>query len=71
MIINLHEVYETEGGMELICYEQTEKYSFLCPFTMKEDDESLVLDISKTFVYSNKVIENIEENTAIETLILT
>ena len=70
MKIELYEEYEIEDGTSLICYEQTEKYSFLCPFTVSEKDESVTLDIMNTLVYSNNMPDE-TPITAIEQLTVT
>lgn len=70
MKIELHETYTIEDGTSLICYEQTEKYSFLCPFTVSEEDESLTLNMMNTLVYSNNATDE-TSTTAIETVLIT
>lgn len=57
MIIELYETYTTEKGINLICYEQTDKYSFLCPYEITEE-ENVTLDIINTLVYSNAMPED-------------
>lgn len=51
MELNLNEPYTTEEGKELICYEKTEKFAFLCPYKLI-DDNNVELNIAKTMVYS-------------------
>lgn len=42
--------FYTYDGQELICYERTERFAFLCPCRLQEDG-SLTLDVEKTSVY--------------------
>lgn len=51
MPIKLNETYTTEEGKELICYEKTEKYAFLCPYKVTGNDR-VELNLKETFVYS-------------------
>jgi hypothetical protein len=51
MNIKLNETYTTEEGKELICYEKTEKFAFLCPYRLL-DENRVELNIKETFVYS-------------------
>lgn len=48
------EFYGLENGRQLVCYEKTDRYAFMCPFT-KLDENRLELKIAETLVYN---IEN-------------
>lgn len=53
MKYELLRAYEVEVNGELknyVCYELTDKYAFLCPFEMTEDEA--ILFIKNTIVYS-------------------
>ncbi|MEG1256618.1 hypothetical protein [Clostridium sp.] len=49
--LDFKEAYINDSGEELVCYEKTEKFAFLCPYTENENG-SLKLEVSKTYVYS-------------------
>lgn len=57
MNFELNNTYATEDGVNLICYEQTERFSLLCPFSVSEDDETLTLNVANTLIYSNDINE--------------
>ncbi|NFI80964.1 hypothetical protein FDA42_09930 [Clostridium botulinum] len=52
--LDLNQTYTTEEGEEVICYEKTERFAFLCPYKLK-DDKTVELNISKTKVYSMEI----------------
>jgi hypothetical protein len=49
--LDLNQTYTTEEGKELICYEKTDKFAFLCPFKLL-DENKVELNIKETLVYS-------------------
>ncbi|NFO56384.1 hypothetical protein FDB39_05725 [Clostridium botulinum] len=52
--LDLNQTYTTGEGEEVICYEKTERFAFLCPYKLK-DDKTAELNISKTKVYSMEI----------------
>lgn len=46
-------------GETLVCYESTDRFAFLCPYTESEDG-SLILELGKTYVYSLEMFTDIE-----------
>lgn len=69
MELNLSEPYTTEEGKELICYEKTEKFAFLCPYKLI-DDNNVELNIAKTMVYSLQIKDETPIE-AIETMLVS
>lgn len=63
MKFELNQTYITNEGVNVICYEKTERYSFLCPFEIIDEGDSSTLrkHIDKTTIYTNEDIED-EEN---------
>lgn len=55
--LNFGQPFVNELGENLACYERTEKFAFMCPYTENEDG-SITLKISKTYVYSLIIEEN-------------
>lgn len=51
MQLDLNQTYTTEEGQELICYEKTDKFAFLCPYKLL-DKNRVELNIKETLVYS-------------------
>lgn len=49
--LELNKPYTTVERVELICYEKTDKFAFLCPYKVL-DDKRVELDIKGTMVYS-------------------
>ena len=66
MEIELTETYTTDKGEDLICYEKTEKFAFLCPYKVI-DDNTVDLEIARTYVYSLEVKDDTPVE-AIETM---
>lgn len=60
MIFELNKAYVTDNDVQLICYDKTERNSFLCPFEQIEEDgkKFLRLDVEKTSVFSNEEDSN-------------
>lgn len=52
--LDYKKVFVNDTNEELVCYEKTDKFAFLCPFSENEDG-TLNLNISKTYVYSLEV----------------
>ena len=69
MELNLNEPYTTEEGKELICYEKTERFAFLCPYKLI-DDNNVELNIAETMVYSLEVKDETPIE-AIETMLVS
>lgn len=67
--LDLNQTYTTKEGLELICYEKTEKFAFLCPYKLI-DKNNVELNIKDTFVYSLEAKDNTPVK-AIETLLVT
>lgn len=60
MKFEINETYVTNEGVNIICYDKTEDYSFLCPFEIIENENNkatLKKYIGKTTVYSNEDVE--------------
>ena len=49
--LDSNQTYTTKEGKELICYETTKKFAFLCPYKLI-DNENVELNIGETMVYS-------------------
>ncbi|WP_238860885.1 hypothetical protein [Clostridium sp. YIM B02569] len=49
--LDLNQTYTTEEEKELICYEKTDKFAFLCPYKLL-DENKVELNIKETLVYS-------------------
>lgn len=48
--LDLHQTFTTVEGVELICYERTDRFAFLCPYNAT-DEGSVVFKINETSVY--------------------
>lgn len=61
--LDVNEIFTTNDGEELICYDKSERFAFLCPYKLESDD-SVTLFIVQTKVYSletgNTPVEAIE-----------
>lgn len=60
--LDLNQTFTTENGEALICFAKTDKFAFLCPYRL-DDEETVILLIENTKVYSLK-----EGNTPIEAI---
>ena len=49
--LDISQTFTTDGGESLICYDKSEKFAFLCPYELK-DDNTVILNVANTKVYS-------------------
>ncbi|NFE83109.1 hypothetical protein FDB41_11820 [Clostridium botulinum] len=67
--LDLNQEYTIEEGKKLICYEKTERFAFLCPYKLINDN-SVELNIAETMVYSMDTQDETPLE-AIETLLVS
>lgn len=58
------ERYVQDENKELICFDLSEKFAYLCPFSYIEDGQFLKLNTKEVYVYSRD--ESVDNNTSIE-----
>lgn len=66
--LGINNTFTTENGEKLICYEKSERFAFLCPYKLENDNE-VTLYISETKVYSLEEGDTPVE--AIETMLVS
>lgn len=69
--LDQNQTYTTNEGLELICYETTEKFAFLCPYRLL-DENRVELNIAKTMIYPMDCPKELQDTPieAIETMIV-
>ena len=55
--LDLHQTFTTVDGIELICYERTDRFAFLCQYEIT-DSGSVIFRINETSVYPLDIYDN-------------